>query len=764
MFVIKRSGVQEQICFDKVYNRISKLSTNLDIDIIKVTKKVISGLYPGVHTTELDVLASEISAQLITENPDYGILASRIYISSLHKETPSKFSKYIEECIDEFNETFITNVDLNKDLLDNMIINDNDYHFSYFALKTLEKSYLVRKNTKVIERPQYMLMRVSVALHGTNIEKIKETYTLMSNKYFIHATPTMFNAGKKHQQLSSCFITQIHDDSIDGIFTTIKNCALMSKSSGGIGLSVSNVRASGSSISGGGVSSGLVPMIRVLNNVARYVDQGGNKRPGAIAVYLEPWHRDVLSFLDLRKNNGKDELRARDIFTALWIPDLFMYRVKHNLDWSLFCPKDAPGLDEVWGTKFEELYNLYENTKPCTKIPAQKLWNAIITSQIETGTPYMLYKDACNRTSNHNHLGTIKASNLCTEIVEYFDKDHTAVCNLASIGLPAFVNNNEFNFKSLYDVTKVITNNLNNGIDINTYPIPETQLSNSKNRPIGIGVQGLADVFILLDIPFDSNEAREVNKKIFETIYFAALSESNSLAKIHGTYDTYNGSRVSNNLLHFDNNINVKHSGLWDWDKLREQIKLYGLRNSLLISPMPTASTSQILGYNECIEPYTSNLYVRRVNSGEFQVVNTRLVNKLKSLGLWNETVKNTILLNNGSIKNVPNIPNNIKNIFKTVWEISQKVIIDMSADRQLYIDQSQSLNIHIEDPTFQKLTSMHFYGWEKGLKTGMYYLRTRPAARSIQFTVDTSNTTTITESETQQGNSCDIGCISCSS
>lgn len=764
MFVIKRSGVQEQICFDKVYNRINKLSTNLDIDIIKVTKKVISGLYPGVHTTELDVLASEISAQLITDNPDYGILASRIYISSLHKETPSKFSKYIEECIDEFNETFITNVNLNKDVLDSMIINDNDYQFSYFALKTLEKSYLVRKNGKVIERPQYMLMRVSVALHGTNIEKIRETYTLMSNKYFIHATPTMFNAGKKHQQLSSCFITQIHDDSIDGIFTTIKNCALMSKSSGGIGLSVSNVRASGSSISGGGISSGLVPMIRVLNNVARYVDQGGNKRPGAIAVYLEPWHKDVISFLDLRKNNGKDELRARDIFTALWIPDLFMYRVKHNLEWSLFCPKDAPGLDEVWGTKFEELYALYEDTKPCTKIAAQKLWNSIITSQIETGTPYMLYKDACNRTSNHNHLGTIKASNLCTEIVEYFDKDHTAVCNLASIGLPAFVNNNEFDFKSLYDVTRVITNNLNNGIDINTYPIPETQSSNSKNRPIGIGVQGLADVFILLDIPFDSNEAREVNKKIFETIYFAALSESNSLAKIHGTYNTYIGSRVSNNLLHFDNNINVKHSGLWDWNTLREQIKLYGLRNSLLIAPMPTASTSQILGYNECIEPYTSNLYVRRVNSGEFQVVNTRLVDKLKTLGLWNESVKNTILINNGSIKNVPNIPNNIKNIFKTVWEISQKVIIDMAADRQLYIDQSQSLNIHIEDPTFQKLTSMHFYGWEKGLKTGMYYLRTRPAARSIQFTVDISNTIPTTQPEPQQGNSCDIGCISCSS
>src|SRR5690606_14662613 len=441
-----------------------------------------------------------------------------------------------------------------------------------------------------------------------------------------------------------------------------------------------------------------------------------------------------------------------------------MYRVKHNMDWTLFCPKDAPGLDEVWGTKFEDLYKSYEETIPCVKIPAQKLWNAIITSQIETGTPYMLYKDACNRTSNHNHLGTIKASNLCTEIVEYFDKDHTAVCNLASIGLPAFVNNNEFDFKSLYDVTRVITNKLNNGIAINAYPIPETQSSNSKNRTIGIGVQGLADVFILLDIPFDSNEAREVNKKIFETIYFAALSESNSLAKIHGTYNTYTGSRISNNLLHFDNNINVKHSGLWDWNTLREQIKLYGLRNSLLIAPMPTASTSQILGYNECIEPYTSNLYVRRVNSGEFQVVNTRLVYKLKTLGLWNESVKNTILINNGSIKNVPNIPNNIKNIFKTVWEISQKVIIDMAADRQLYIDQSQSLNIHIEDPTFQKLTSMHFYGWEKGLKTGMYYLRTRPAARSIQYTVDVFNTMPTTQPEPQQGNSCDIGCISCSS
>lgn len=760
MFVIKRSGIQEQICFDKVYNRISKLSTNLDIDIIKVTKKVITGVYPGVHTTELDVLASEITAQLITENPDYGTLASRIYVSSLHKETPSKFSEYVEQCIDEFNESFINNVRYNKDVLDSIIINDNDYHFTYFALKTLEKSYLVRKNGKVIERPQYMLLRVSIALHGTDIEKIKETYTLMSNKYFIHATPTMFNAGKKQQQLSSCFITQIYDDSIDGIFTTIKNCALMSKSSGGIGLSVSNVRASGSSISGGGVSSGLVPMIRVLNNVARYVDQGGNKRPGAIAVYLEPWHRDIMSFLDLRKNNGKDELRARDIFTALWIPDLFMYRVKHNLEWSLFCPKDAPGLDEVWGEKFEELYLQYEETKPSVKINSQKLWNAIITSQIETGTPYILYKDACNRTSNHNHLGTIKASNLCTEIVEYFDKDHTAVCNLASIGLPAFVRDTEFDYTSLYNVVRVITNNLNNGIDINTYPIPETQLSNSKNRPIGIGVQGLADVFILLNIPYESKEAREVNKKIFETIYFAALSESNSLSKVHGLYQTYNGSRISNNLLHFDNGKEVLHSGLWDWNTLREQIRIYGLRNSLLIAPMPTASTSQILGYNECIEPYTSNLYVRRVTSGEFQVVNTRLVDKLKSLGLWNETVKNNILLNNGSVKNVPNIPDEIKSIFKTVWEISQKVIIDMAADRQIYIDQSQSLNIHIEDPTFQKLTSMHFYGWEKGLKTGMYYLRTRPAARSIQFTVDTSTQS----SDPQAVKSCDIDCLSCSS
>lgn len=740
MFVVKRSGRKEEINFDKITRRISSLANFngdvLEVDVIDISKKVVSGVYDGVHTTELDTLACETAAQRITIHPDYGLLASRIFVSSLHKETPGTFSKYVNSVKHLLRKSFVETVAQHQSDLDAMIEHDRDYLLSYFGLKTLEKSYLLRDvGGRLVERPQYMFLRVAIAIHGNNMDRVKDTYNLMSTKHFIHATPTLYNAGKHRQQLSSCFLTQIEDDSIDGIFNTVKNCALISKSAGGIGLSVSNVRATGSSISGGGTSNGLLPMLRVLNNVARYVDQGGNKRPGAIAVYIEPWHADIFDVLELRKNHGKDELRARDLFTALWVPDIFMRRVKADEDWSLFCPSLAPGLDKCWGDEFDRLYTEYERTKPHTTVKAQKLWAAIVASQIETGTPYMLYKDACNRTSNHNHLGTIKGSNLCTEILEHFSEDETAVCNLASIGLPAFVNNETYDLQGLHRVVQVITRNLDTVIDINDYPIPQSEKSNRRHRPIGIGVQGLADTFIALGLPFDSDKARELNRHIFETIYHAALTASCDLAKEKGVYESYTGSRIATGLLHCDN-YKFTPCGLWDWDKLRDRIKECGVRNSLLVAPMPTASTSQILGYNECFEPYTSNIYNRRVKSGEFQVVNTHLVKTLKRLGMWNVDVKNEIVRNNGSIANIPGIPQEVKSLFRTVWEIPQKAIIDMAADRGVFIDQSQSLNIHLEDATLAKITSMHFYGWEKGLKTGMYYLRTRPASKSIQFTI----------------------------
>jgi ribonucleoside-diphosphate reductase subunit M1 len=741
MFVVKRNGKSEEINFDKVRRRIVTLVETptplVAVDAIKVSKKVIDGVYPGVHTVELDNLAMEVSAQLVTVHPEYGILASRLFVSSMHKEINLSFSSFVESVSTEFNPAFLDTVRKYSTVLDDSIIPDRDYDMSYFGLKTLEKSYLIKKNGTLVETPQYMFMRVAVAIHPTSIEKIIESYNLMSTKHFTHATPTLCNAGKIRQTLSSCFLTQVESDSIDGIFNTVKNCALISKASGGIGISVSNVRASGSSISGGGSSNGIVPMARVFNNVARYVDQGGNKRPGAFALYLEPWHADVFDFLELRKNHGKDEMRARDLFTALWIPDLFMRRVKEGAQWSLFCPMSAPGLDECWGEEFEKLYEKYENAGLRKKvIPAVQLWRAIVDSQVETGTPYVLYKDACNRTSNHNHLGTIKGSNLCVEIVEYFDKNEIAVCNLASIGLPSFVSSKSgFNYAKLHETVRVVTRNLDNVIDINTYPVEAARNSNMRHRPIGIGVQGLADVFIKMNIPFDCDEAQEINKRIFETLYHGALTESCILASEKGPYSSYPGSRISRGLFHFDDEKYTANK-TWDWEALRNKISLHGVRNSLLVAPMPTASTSQILGFNECFEPYTSNMYNRRVRSGEFQVVNTLLVLALEKAGVWNEQTKNLILQNNGSVAQIPGVDDHTKKVFRTVWEIPQKSIINMAADRAPYIDQSQSMNIFLEEPTYQKISAMHFYGWEKGLKSGMYYLRTRPAARSIQFTV----------------------------
>lgn len=628
----------------------------------------------------------------------------------------------------------------NKDRIDSSICHDRDYDYQYFGFKTLERSYLLRIQGKVVERPQYMLMRVSLGLHGSDIDSAIETYNLMSTKKFTHASPTLFNAGTQRPQLSSCFLVAMKDDSIDGIYDTLKTCALISKTAGGIGLHIHNIRASGSYINGtGGLSNGIVPMLRVFNNTARYVDQGGNKRPGAFAIYLEPWHSDIFEFLDLRKNTGKEEARSRDLFYALWIPDLFMKRVEQDGDWSLFCPTEAPGLSDTWGEDFESLYTRYERECRARRvIKAQKLWYAVMDAQVETGTPYMLYKDACNRKSNQQNLGTIKSSNLCTEIIEYSSPDEVSVCNLASIALPSFVNIEQkiFDFEELRRVTKVVTRNLNKIIDINYYPIPEARRSNFRHRPIGLGVQGLADAFIKLRYPFDSQESKLLNKQIFETIYYASLEMSCELAEKYGTYETYNESPVSKGILQYDM-WGVQPTSLWDWNELKIRIAKHGIRNSLLVAPMPTASTSQILGFNECFEPYTSNIYTRRVLAGEFQVVNPYLLRDLMNLELWNDEMRSLIIAQNGSIANIPSIPENIRHLYRTVWEISQKSIIDMAADRGAFIDQSQSLNIHIAEASYSKLTSMHFYGWKKGLKTGMYYLRTRPAADAIKFTID---------------------------
>ena len=687
---------------------------------------------------------------MTTIHPDYAILASRIAVSNLHKETDDTFSDAIFCLFHNVNEvtgkpqslvakSLYDFVMANKERINAAIDNSRDFDYQYFGFKTLERSYLLRINGKVVERPQYLIMRVALGIHGADIDSAIETYDLMSKRMFTHASPTLFNAGTPQPQLSSCFLIAMTADSIVGIYDTLKTCALISKSAGGIGLHIHNIRATGSYIAGtGGYSNGIVPMLRVFNMTARYVDQGGNKRPGAFAIYLEPWHADIFDFLDLRKNFGKDEARCRDLFNALWIPDLFMKRVEKDGMWTLFCPNDAPGLSDCWGPEFEALYESYEVKGLGRRtIPAQKLWYAILDAQVETGTPYMLFKDSCNAKSNQKNLGTIKSSNLCTEIIQYSSSDEISVCNLASIALPMFINSDGFfDFEMLHHVAKVITKNLNKIIDVNYYPVEEAKRSNTRHRPIGIGVQGLADTFLRCKMPFDSPPARELNIKIFETIYHAALEQSCELAQEHGPYETYPGSPMSQGILQFDM-WNVIPSSLWDWDSLRAKIAKHGVRNSLLVSPMPTASTSQILGFNECFEAYTSNIYTRRVLSGEFQVVNQYLLKDLITLGLWDESMRARIIANNGSITNISEIPEDVRHLYRTVWEIPQKSIIDMAVDRGAFIDQSQSLNIHIAEPSISKLTSMHFYSWKKGLKTGMYYLRTRPAAEAIKFTVD---------------------------
>jgi len=753
MVVLKRDGRQEQIHFDKITSRIEKLCYGLEADYIdptQITLKVISGLYPGVTTVELDNLAAEIAATMTTKHPDYAILAARIAVSNLHKETKKRFSDVISDLynmkhsttgkpIPMIAEKYYNIIQANKDKLDAAVVYERDFQYQYFGFKTLERSYLLKIDGKCVERPQQMLMRVAVGIHGEDIDSAIETYDLLSQKLFTHASPTLFNAATPRPQLSSCFLLTMNSDSIEGIYDTLKQCALISKSAGGIGLNVHCIRATGAYIAGtNGNSNGLVPMLRVFNNTARYVDQGGNKRPGAFAIYLEPWHADIFEFLDLRKNHGKEEQRARDLFYAMWIPDLFMKRVKADGNWSLLCPDECPGLHEVWGDDFEALYEKYEKEGRARKtIKAQKLWYSIIESQIETGTPYMLYKDACNRKSNQQNLGTIKCSNLCTEIVEYSAPDEVAVCNLASIAVNMFVKPDKtFDFEKLKYVAKVATKNLNKIIDVNYYPVIEARNSNMRHRPIGIGIQGLADAYILMRFPFESEEAAMLNKQIFETIYYGALEASCEMAEKEGPYSTYEGSPVSKGQLQYDM-WGVTPTNLHDWAALKAKVAKHGIRNSLLLAPMPTASTAQILGNNESVEAYTSNIYTRRVLSGEFQVVNQHLLRDLTELGIWSDDIKNEIIGANGSIQGVDCIPDNIKKLYKTVWEISQKVVLKQAADRGAFIDQSQSLNVHIAEPNFGKMSSMHFYGWELGLKTGMYYLRTKPAAQAIQFTVD---------------------------
>ncbi|CAG02916.1 unnamed protein product, partial [Tetraodon nigroviridis] len=858
-------GRQEAVSFDKITSRVQKLCYGLNSEFVdpvstnrqcgpvgqtgplcvlvpvtrllwlcqaQITLKVIQGLYSGVTTAELDTLAAETAATLTTKHPDYAILAARIAVSNLHKETKKVFSDVMEDLynyvnpLNKLHSPMISKETLhiireNKARLNSAIIYDRDFSYNFFGFKTLERSYLLKINGKVAERPQHMLMRVAVGIHQADMEAAIETYNLLSERWFTHASPTLFNAGTNRSQLSSCFLLTMKDDSIEGIYDTLKQCALVSKSAGGIGLAVSCIRATGSYIAGtNGKSNGLVPMLRVYNNTARYVDQGGNKvrmkvgeqtasrlrnirdviqvwlflgqRPGAFAVYLEPWHSDVFDFLELKKNTGKEEQRARDLFFALWIPDLFMKRVESNQDWSLMCPSECPGLTDCWGEEFEELYTRYEKEGRAKRVvKAQQLWYAIIESQTETGTPYMLYKDACNRKSNQQNLGTIRCSNLCTEIVEYTSKDEVAVCNLASIALNMYVTpQRTYDFHKLASVTKTIVKNLNKIIDINYYPVPEAKRSNLRHRPIGIGVQGLADAFILMRHPYESPEAQLLNTQIFETIYHAALEASCELAAEFGPYQTYAGSPVSRGVLQYDM-WGKTPTDLWDWTALKEKIAKHGVRNSLLLAPMPTASTAQILGNNESFEAYTSNIYTRRVLSGEFQVctrafrpsltaagkaerkiwprlqiVNPHLLKDLTERGLWSDGMKNQLIAHNGSIQverriccisstislwqkpifykyffngqqNIPEIPDDLKQLYKTVWEISQKTVLKMAADRGAFIDQSQSLNIHIAEPNYGKLTSMHFYGWKLGLKTGMYYLRTKPAANPIQFTLN---------------------------
>ena len=753
MLVIKRDGRKESVKFDKITARIEKLSYGLNTEFVKtieIAKKVIDGLYDGVSTQELDELASETAATLTTKHPDFATLAARIAVSNLHKTTSKSFSSTMKRLYTYVNPKTGENASLlskevygvinkNAALLDSSIIYDRDFSYDYFGFKTLEKSYLLRLDGKVVERPQHMLMRVAIGIHMDDMDSVLETYNLLSEKWFTHATPTLFNAGTPKPQLSSCFLLTMKEDSIDGIYDTLKQCAKISQSAGGIGLSIHNVRATGSYIKGtNGVSNGIIPMLRNFDMTARYVDQGGGKRKGSFAIYLEPWHSDIFEFLQLKKNHGKEELRARDLFYAMWIPDLFMKRVESNSDWSLFSPDEAKDLHETYGEDFEKLYEKFEKEGKARKtVKAQDLWFEILEAQIETGNPYILYKDACNIKSNQKNLGTIKSSNLCTEIVEYTSPDEVAVCNLASIALNKFVKDDlTYDHKKLYEITKVITRNLNKVIDVNYYPVEEARNSNMRHRPIGIGVQGLADTFILMRHAFDSPEAKKLNEEIFETIYFGAMEASMEIAKEEGTYKTYEGSPVSKGIFQFDMWGIAPSSKRWDWTKLKREVKKHGVRNSLLLAPMPTASTSQILGNNECFEPYTSNIYTRRVLSGEFIVVNKHLLKDLIKLNLWNESMKDRLMEANGSIQGIKEIPDDIKLLYRTVWEVSQKSIIDMAADRGAYICQSQSMNIHMQDANFGKLTSMHFHAWKKGLKTGLYYLRTKAAADAIKFTI----------------------------
>jgi len=763
MFVLKRDGRKEPIMFDKITARIRKLNYGLNplVDPVRVAMRVIEGLYDGVTTSELDNLAAEIAATMTTTHPDYAKLAARISVSNLHKNTKKSFSETMTDLYlyvnprtgkkapllsDEVHEI----IQKNADKLDSSIIYNRDFGYDFFGFKTLERSYLLKLNGVIVERPQHMLMRVSIGIHLEDIEAALETYELMSKRYFTHATPTLFNSGTPKPQMSSCFLLTMKDDSIDGIYDTLKQTAKISQSAGGIGLSIHNVRATGSYIAGtNGTSNGIVPMLRVFNDTARYVDQGGGKRKGSFAIYVEPWHADIFDFLELKKNHGKEEMRARDLFYAMWTPDLFMKRVEENADWTLMCPNECPDLYNVHGDEFDAMYLKYESEgRGRRTIKARELWEKILESQIETGTPYMLYKDAANRKSNQKNLGTIRSSNLCTEIIEYTAPDEVAVCNLASIALPMFVKDGAFDHQALYDVTVRVTKNLNRVIDRNYYPVIEAQNSNFRHRPVGLGVQGLADAFIMLRLPFTSEEAKKLNQEIFETLYFAAVTASSEEAKNEGPYETYKGSPMSKG--EFQHNLwgikDEELSGRWDWAALRKTVKKQGVRNSLLVAPMPTASTSQILGNNECFEPYTSNIYTRRVLSGEFIVVNKHLLEDLVDRGLWNEDMKQELMRNNGSVQGIEGIPQDLKELYKTVWEMSMKDIIDMSRQRGYFIDQSQSLNLFMEGATMAKLTSMHFYGWKSGLKTGMYYLRTKSAVDAIKFTLDTKSKAEVPE------------------
>lgn len=744
MRVLKRNNSFADMKFDKVTARIINLTNGLskNISADKVAQKVFSSMYDGIKTQEIDSLSAEVSIGMITEDPDYEILSTRIVSSNIQKICPPTFTQAMSKLNDIglLADDVWQFIEENSEQLNKMIKKNRDSDFGFFGLKTLEKGYLQRVDGVLVETPQYLFLRVSIGIHCGDIKKVQETYDYMSQGYFIHATPTLFNSGTKRPQMSSCFLVAMKDDSIDGIYDTIKECAQISKWAGGIGLHIHNVRANKSHIKGtNGVSDGIIPMLRVFNATARYVNQAG-RRKGSIAMYIEPWHPDILEFLELRLNQGDEEARCRDLFLGLWTPDLFMKRVEEGGDWSLFSPDEAPGLSDCYGDEFERLYTQYEREgKARMTVPASKIWMAILKSQTETGTPYMLYKDACNKKSNQKNLGVIKSSNLCTEIIEFTDKDETAVCNLASLALPRFVDKEGvFNYQALYKAVRILTRNLNRVIDRNFYPTETGKNSNMRHRPVGLGVQGLADVFAKMNIPFDSEEARKINTSVFETIYHASLTESVTMAKESGPYETFGGSPASEGILQFDLwEGPTEFSGLWNWTKLKQDVKKFGTKNSLLVAPMPTASTSQILGNNECFEPYTTNIYLRRTLAGEFVVVNKHLVSKLKDLGLWSKEMKDKMIANSGSVQNIPEIPDDVKEVYKTVWEISQRTIIDMAADRARFIDQSQSMNLFVENPTVSKLSSMHMYAWKKGLKTGMYYLRTKAKSKAIQFTLE---------------------------